>query len=254
MVFNTINLSNKSGDFSPTSREEAEALIGPDADGTRTIEYLGRTKKLCAALSNRMNTDFMNSLDLHPFVYFYSEQARHQPSLFLAVIEWMREYEEKNLLLDFTKVRAAFEEFLINHRFLSTSIFRKSRGDLRSVHRLKEYLSFVADEFRRGKKEADILAAVISQFDLQPVAEEEKGKAGKRLSPRKKSERFVTDDLKHTKRCYLCKARVPDHCISFDHRKDQKEGGLGTVENAEFSHHYCNGAKDVLLSKVARKK
>lgn len=253
LVFNSINLSNKSGDAFPNSREEAEAQIGIDQDGTRTIEYLNRTKGLASLLSNRMNTDFMKSLDLHPFVYFYSEQGRHQPSLFLATVELMRDYEEKNLLLEFTKVRSVFEDFLVNHRFLIPQIFRRARGDIKAVHRLKEYLAFVLNEFRRGKKEAEILTAVSHAFGLQPVTDEE-DRGGKRLTPRKKSQRFVIDDLKTTKRCYLCKARVPDHCISFDHVEDKKNGGLGTVANTDLTHHYCNGSKDLIAQKSGHKK
>jgi hypothetical protein len=253
LLFNAINLSNRSGEVRPTSKEEAESLIGSDKDGTRTIEYLKNTQQLVSTLANRIDTDFMNSLDLHPFVYFYAENGRHQPTLFLAVIEWIREYEEKNKLLAFTKVRAVFEDFLINNRFLISQISRKARGELKAVHRIKEYLVFVVEEFKQGKKSQEIIDAVIRKFEIPAIVDEETDVPGRRMTPPRKSARFITDDIKNAKRCYLCKARVPDHGISFDHIRDKREGGMGTAENAGPCHHFCNGSKDLILGRRARK-
>lgn len=252
-LFNTISLSNKGGEVIPKNKEEAEQLFGVDSDGTSTIEYLKRTKQVVSTIANRMATDFMNSLDLHPFVYFYAENGRHQPSNFLAVVEFLREWEEKNHLLDLTRVRSQFEEFLVVHRWLIPQISRKARGEIKAVHRIKEFFTFVANEFLHGERKADILDAVILQFEVPALVDEATDKAGKRLTPARKSARFIIEDLRTAKRCLYCKARVPDHGISFDHIKDKKHGGLGSVENAGMAHHYCNGAKDLLLGKGAHK-
>lgn len=246
LLFNVINLSNKSGDVLPKSREEAEKLIGVDTDGARTITYLQQTKRIASTLSNRMDTDFMRSLDLHPFVYFYAENGRHQPSMFLAVLEWIRDYDEKNLLLEFTRVRAKFEDFLIKHRYLIPQISRKARGEIKAVHKIKEYLDAVVDGFRKGTTESEIVDSVIRKFEIPPVVNDVITKPGKDLTPPRKSARYIAEDLLNAKRCSLCKARVPDHGISFDHIKDKKHGGLGLLENADMVHHFCNGSKDVL--------
>ena len=44
-----------------------------------------------------------------------------------------------------------------------------------------------------------------------------------------------------------------DHTVSFDHKQDKKLDGIGEAANAQFTHHYCNSAKDKLLPLFAKK-
>jgi hypothetical protein len=34
---------------------------------------------------------------------------------------------------------------------------------------------------------------------------------------------------------------VGSKSISFDHKDRKQDGGLGTPDNAQLTHHYCNG-------------
>src|SRR6185437_3400701 len=94
-------------------------------------------------MSNRVDTDYMRSLDLHPFVYFYSDRGRHQPSAFLATVELIAEWEDKQRLFDFTLNRAAFENFLVQHKDFLQQIVRSTRGGLKAVHAIKKFFEFV---------------------------------------------------------------------------------------------------------------
>jgi hypothetical protein len=104
----------------------------PEADdrGVRTVEYLDRCRRVMELLlSNRPS-----SLGLHPAVFFYSWTGKQQPILFLTIAELMVDFERRKKLPEFTRLRGAFEEFLISSRPLLNQVIRKfgTKGSGRS--------------------------------------------------------------------------------------------------------------------------
>lgn len=41
-------------------------------------------------------------------------------------------------------------------------------------------------------------------------------------------------------RCCICSAAIHFNSISIDHIVRKQDGGLGTVDNAQLSHPFCN--------------
>ncbi len=85
LIFQFVNIANDVRDKVPKTREEAESIVPKDVNGDGTIFYLQRARKLASLLSNLPKTSYAHSMDLHPFVYFYSADAKHQPTIFLSV-------------------------------------------------------------------------------------------------------------------------------------------------------------------------
>ncbi|MFZ2197889.1 MAG: HNH endonuclease signature motif containing protein, partial [Thermodesulfovibrionales bacterium] len=55
-----------------------------------------------------------------------------------------------------------------------------------------------------------------------------------------KSAAFLRDALKEPLRCGICGGLIHFNSISFDHIRRKEDGGLGTVDNAQLSHPFCN--------------
>jgi Protein of unknown function DUF262/HNH endonuclease len=55
-----------------------------------------------------------------------------------------------------------------------------------------------------------------------------------------KSAAFIRDALPGSPRCKICGGYLPGHVSSIDHIKRKADGGLGTLDNAQLTHPYCN--------------
>ena len=155
----------------------------------------------------------------------------------------------------FTGLRERFENFLVSQRQLIPQIVREARGEIKAVHATKAFFMFCLDEFdKNGATEATLLAALQSSeeyYYLKPTAYPDTA-YGKEFSVEAKSKTFIDYQLEHAIVCNVCKARVSNSQISFDHQIDKKLGGDGNPENARMLHHYCNSAKDQIVPYLAK--
>jgi Protein of unknown function DUF262 len=242
LLLNAINLANK-------VEEGTQSQVPPDTDGTKTIEFLKRTRGVIIRMSNRIDTDYMKSLDLHPLVYFYSDTGRHIPSSFLAIVEFIRDYAEPDRFKDFTKVRKPFEEFLVEHKDFFRQIVIKTRGGKKAVRKMKEFFLFLVEQCETVKSSKETVEAlqVSPDFSFLKLPSPREDEVGADLSPAVKSKVIIREKLAQSSRCWICNARVPDQGISIDHKQDKEFGGLAEPDNLGPSHHYCNASKRVLL-------
>lgn len=97
-IFQFVNIANNVPSKRPASRAEAHRIVPADVDGTDTIQFLKSAQRAASLLSNLRTTDYSRSADLHPFVYFYSKQGHHQPTMFLAVTYWLCELDKARKL------------------------------------------------------------------------------------------------------------------------------------------------------------
>jgi hypothetical protein len=252
LLLNTVNFANKVKSDIPKNKDEAEKLVPADTDGSRTIEFLKQTKRVITRMSNRTDTDVMRSLDLHPLVYFYSDSGRHMSSAFLATIEFVLGYMEPDRFKEFAKIRKPFEDFLVEHKDFFRQIVIKTRGDMKAVDKLKAFFKFLAEKCETLTAPDEIVKQLqsSSQFSFLklPTPRETSADGPKGdFSPAVKSKSVIQEKLVNAVRCSICRARVPDQGISFDHKDDKKHGGLANEENLAKTHHYCNSAKDILV-------
>jgi hypothetical protein len=251
LLLNTVNLANGVRAEVPKNKEEAEKLVPPDVDGSRTIEFLKQTKQVITRIANRADTDFMRSLDLHPLVYFYSDSGRHMSSAFLATIEFVLEQTEPDRFKEFTKIRKTFEDFLVEHKDFFRQIVIKTRGGMKAINKIKGFFTFLSNECE-GNGTPDQIVKMLqgsSEFGFLKLPSPPQTEGGPKgdFSTSVKSKSVIQEKLASAVRCSVCGARVPDQMVSFDHEKDAKYGGLATGENIAKTHHYCNSAKDILI-------
>jgi hypothetical protein len=249
LIFQFVNFANGVPTKPPTSRADAETTVGIDVDGARTVEFLKRAKTAATLMTNLRKTDFARSADLHPFVYFYSRQGNHQPTLFLAVTYWLNDLDKRKKLPELAAngVRARLEDFLLEKSFFVPFITRKARGETKAVRELKRYLDFLFEKLSSNTSAEELLKLVGEEFSVATTAEPEDREAtapGSRISVQVKTALFIARELETAQRCDICNARVPARGVSSDHRKDRKHGGDGTKANVGPTHHACNSGKD----------
>lgn len=248
LLLQTINLANNVKDDIPVNVEEAEKLVPPDIKGNRTVDFLKNTQQVVTTISNREETDFMRSLDLHPLVYFYSERGKHLPSAFLATVEMIRGWSNADRFITFTKNRQTFEEILVKYKDFLQQISRNNRGGIKAVHKIRDFFEFLIEQLENGGTEEGVISSLSNSdfpyLKLPSIGNEE---FGPEFKPQTKSQINIKDHLEKAVKCEICEARVPNFGISFDHKTDKALGGKGNPENAARSHHYCNSRKNVLI-------
>lgn len=250
LIFQLVNFANEVPTKPPASRTDAEKIIPADVDGTSTIQFLKKAQRAASLLTNLRKTNYSRSADLHPFVYFYSRQGNHQPTMFLAAAYWLCELDKTKRLPELATngLRGRLEDFLLENSFLVPSITRRARGEERAVRQLKNYLDFLFENLSKNTPKEELLGLVGERFRVSTVAEpeedDEPSAPGSRFPIHVKNALFIERELKIANRCGLCKARIPTRGLSSDHGHDRKYGGSGGKRNVAPTHHACNSAKD----------
>lgn len=229
LVFEFVNLVNG---------VKGETKLSDDATGQETRFFLDRCRKVV----NRMSGTHPSSLGLHPAVYFYSHTGRYQPTAFFATVALLLELEANNGFREFTRVRRAFEEFLLNHRILVNQVTVKYGSGPKGFSRLKELFVFVLDGLGAGNTPEQIVEAmkIHAEFSFLQPAETMVWEHGKDFGTDAKSAVFLRDALRDPLRCGICGGLVHRNAISIDHIVRRQDGGLGEPENGQLTHPYCN--------------
>jgi hypothetical protein len=250
-VFDLVNEANNVR-LPDGKAKNADNVLPPDNDGTATVEFLKGVRHRV----ERITSDMARSLGLHPIVYFYTRSGTFQPTVFLAVSGFVEELAGKNQLVEFTRHRAAFENFLIRHKEATSLVIKQLGSGPRHIPRLREYYRRILDGLKAGKDAAAIQAdfAADDNFafvtmarptDLVPSAE------GASFRSNAKTAAFFAAALPSGARCAICGALVHKNSIQFDHNTPRREGGTADMTNARVAHPYCNSIRDHLPSPQA---
>ncbi|MHB8085458.1 MAG: HNH endonuclease family protein [Dehalococcoidia bacterium] len=229
LVFDLVNLCNN----------VATKKIVDDPNGAETIIYL----KNCHRILNRITGVHPSSLGLHPIVYFYSGTGRYQPTSFFAMVSLMKELDENNQLRDFTSARRKFEDFLLLYKILPLQVVYKYGSGMKGYLPTQALFAYVLKNFINGKDENQIVANLVKdkRFSyLQPQDVSGAESQPSNFSSETKSAVFLRDALKDPLRCAICGGLIHFNSISIDHIQRRQDGGLGTVDNAQLTHPYCN--------------
>jgi hypothetical protein len=229
LVFEYVNLVNG---------VKADASPAEDATGELTHAML----KVCKKIVDRISGTHPSSLGLHPVVYFYSSTGRYQPTAFLAVVAMISEFEKTNRFKEFTAVRRKFEDFLLDHKLLVNQVTVKYGSGPKGYARLKQLFLFLVDQLSAGNSEEEVIKAMSDSIEfsfLQPSEKEPVG-SGKDFSADAKSAVFLRDALKEPLRCGICGGLIHKNAISIDHVTRRADGGMGSADNGQLTHPYCN--------------
>jgi hypothetical protein len=209
-----------------------------DPDGAITSNFLRNVRKA----SSRIAGVRPESLGLHPAVYFYSATGAYQPSAFLATISFIQDLEEEDRLILFTSHRHDFEELLLRWKYFINFIVARYGSGNRSLAALIGFYQFLFDGVAASRKDDDILPSLLEDDRLKFLeAKIETGKGTNReFTTERKSAIYLREALDKAVRCKICNARIHSRSISIDHVQRKQDGGVGSEENGQLSHPYCN--------------
>jgi len=244
-VFDLVNHANniRIGDG---GAKKSDYTLPSDYDGSKTVDYIKNVRRRV----ERITGDVPRSLGLHPVVYFYTRSGTFQPTAFVAVSGFVEDLAARDKLIEFTKHRKEFEEFLIRHKEATTLVIKQLGSGPRHIPRLREYYGRLLNGLVAGKSleaiQADFAEDINFSFVTSARPTDLPESSDRSFKRGTKTAAFFAAALPHGARCYLCGALVHKNSIQFDHAIPRREGGTTDMANARVTHPYCNSIRDHL--------
>jgi len=211
-----------------------------DLNGDLTLNALRRTLRLV----RRVTGNDKGSLGLHPAVYFYGPTGRHSSPMFmgtLSLIAGKMANNDDGFFGKFTRVRASLEVLLVSQKDLIATILQR----VASTRRIEQYSSMLDSSIAAllaGRKVGGDDLVRFAGLDGNVITGRSAA-TGKSFSDDAKSEVFIQTALASSLKCPVCSGYLdPEKSLSYDHVVRVREGGLGTPENLQMTHPYCNQA------------
>ena len=230
-VFDIVSLVNGIGSKDP---------LPTDANGEKSLAFLQAVQKRLELIT----TTSPGSLGLHPLVYFYTRGGAFQPVAFLAVLQIVRKLADKGSLDDFTRVRRAFEDFLVARKEAFTLIVKSQGAGHRSRPALEEFMWLALNGLWSGKSEDEIIAGMTAdnrfRFFATPAPIRESRSERRNFSASTKSAAFVNELVQSGARCGICGGLMHRNSMTTDHVDRIIDGGGAHYKNAKIAHPYCN--------------
>lgn len=211
-----------------------------DLNGEATIQVLKRSYRAVSWMTGNEP----NSLGLHPAVYFYTDQGRHNSDMFLAFLSLIArkvEANQKTFFKKFTENRKKIEDFLINLKPI-LALLVNAVTSTRRVQRLSQFLEACVER-------ADAGEALDNSWAIEFIAPNSRAKIfaatsavdGADISKETKSAVYLRESLSSAVRCRVCEGLIePSLSVSYDHEQRVREGGTGDPKNINLTHHFCN--------------
>ena len=217
-------------------------------DEKPTVSTIKETERLV----DRITTTHSASLGLHPGVYFYATNIRHQPTTVLAVAQFIKDLEKLDGFLEFTKYRAAFESFLVNHKMFINQLTIRHGSMVKGYLPIRDYYQFVFDRIRAGDDETKVEFELAASPKYQLLVKERPtpSKKAKGFSQDAKNAKLLTDVLANAFVCKLCGARIDKKSMHLDHAKDKSLGGAADIDNSQWLHPYCDSTAKYKMKPV----
>jgi hypothetical protein len=242
-VFDLVNEANNIR-LTDSRGKKVDNPLPSDNDGSATVDYLKQVRRRV----ERITGDVSRSLGLHPVVYFYTRSGTFQPTVFIAVSGFVEDLAKRNKLIEFTKYRRSFEEFLIRHKEATSLVIKQLGSGPRHIPRLREYYRRILDGLVAGKS-LEAIGSDFSQDDNfafvtlpRPTDLPESAEGDFRRGT--KTAAFFATALPQGARCAVCGALVHKNSIQFDHAEPRRDGGSTDMANARVTHPYCNSVRD----------
>lgn len=206
-----------------------------DKDGNDTINVLTNTRKILQTI----NSKDAGSLGMHPIIYFYSKKGNFKPANFYATILFVKQLKREKKFDVFTSVRKEFEEFIYKNDYIIDQIIRNLRSTKNSTEPLAKLFMMIMLQLKDKKSETDILQKIQQTYkNINLINSEEISSAD--FNSNRKSETYISTALKSVVRCGICGGVVHVNATSVDHITRKRDGGLGSADNGQITHPYCN--------------
>lgn len=231
LILDFINIVNQiPSDF--------KSKLPDDTNGDDTLRYLQKVRKVAW----RINSIHPSSLGLHPIIYFYSADGRHKTASFYAFTAWVLEAETANSFKNFIKVRQLFEKLLLKYDYIIQDINRKYRQSINSYVHIKDFYVEAIKYLLQGKSIDDSVLEIIktTAFNYLKIDITKADITSENFTTERKSAIFIKEALTNGLKCKICNGLIHQNSLTFDHITKKENGGLGSVDNGQISHPYCN--------------
>lgn len=243
-VFDLVNLANGRVIPDSTQKKALKEKLPDDANGQQTTEFLRNVSERLRWITG----EHAPSLGLHPAIYTYSRSGAFQPTLFLAMSEFVEELKRTNQLKKFQSVRQRFEAFLFANKGLVSEISHKFGSGSRSINKIVAYYVRVMREIAT-KDESVVLGDLAEDNEflfLVPLIrrkDDQTSGQGKGFTRETKTATFLTSAVDGGVRCVLCGALVHKKSMNFDHGVRIRQSGTNALSNSGVTHFWCNSDK-----------
>lgn len=218
---------------------DSKVVLEDDFIGDITFNFLLNCKKI----ARRINSNHPSSLGLHPAVYFYSRDGRYKTASFYAISALMLELETKKMFDDFTQIREKFEELLLKYEYFIQQIVRKHRSAINSYEPLKNFYMMCILKLLEGKTIDEVVNEIVNDEKFNYLIKDsdtDRKTTLKDFTNETKSAIFIKEALSNGLKCKICHGYIHLNSISIDHIVRKRDGGFGTLDNAQLTHPYCN--------------
>lgn len=229
-----ILTANKNNLGKPSGIDEYD----DDESGEMTVEVLTKAVKL----AKRISGNDQGSLGLHPAIYFYGPSGRHVIPLFMgtsALIGQKLANNDQTFFNKFTSVRGRLEALLIADKQLIATILQKTISPKRVAqyaNLLDKVISQLAEEKNVTDNDLVEYAGLVGKIFVGSGKTDSTS-----FSDDTKSATFICTALKSAIKCPICNGYLDaQKSISYDHIMAKRDGGLGTLDNCQLMHPYCN--------------
>jgi hypothetical protein len=239
----------------PTKRQRNRPIVprlADDPDGTATLKFLEKIVDVAELVAGGPDVD--GSLGLDPGVYAYGATGKIIPAAYLASLKFMQELKQSKKLVLFSVVRAKFEQFLVEHKQFFNALTHSKGARTRSLDSIVTMLRLLFDSVvEGGLSDEQIVEKLQSEPKLKdlktpppPDEEEAEPPVRKKFSKSVVAAKVIMETLKTRAPCTICEARLPPSYRSKDHSTKEEHGGMGNIENLDFTHPYCNHSRDAI--------
>ena len=209
-----------------------------DTDGSETLNCLKQTVKL----AKRITGNDCGSLGLHPAVYFYGPSGQHSSAMFMGFVTLIARKLSNNddhFFVKFTKVRSRLEDMLIRNKDLISIILQRIISKKR-IEKYTEILDLTINQLYRDEPFSE--QSLIAHAGLVgKVFVGSDSNAAEKFSDNTKSAAFIRNALKSALKCPICQGYLdPIRSVSYDHVTRVQDGGVGSLDNCDLTHPYCN--------------
>lgn len=248
LIFDFVNISNGIAVIDASKKKKDLKVVEQESPSEyETVSFLKNT----GSLARKITGTHPSSLGLHPAVYFYSSNGRHQPTTVLAMASLIMDFSSDDIV-KFASVREKFENFLCDHKMFVNQLTVKHGSMAKGYRQIKEYYRFIIDRFIENKTASEI-EIILKDHDKYQALVKEKPiltKSSKPFSQNLKQFAFISEALNKSFVCNVCGARIDNKSMQLDHEIDKKNGGLGSADNAQWLHPYCNSTYKQYLARL----
>jgi len=217
---------------------EVDDQLGDDSTGDKTIELL----RSCRRVAQRINSNHPSSLGLHPIVYFYTSTGKPKIGSFYGVVTLILHLEKTKFFSKFTDVRKDFESVIWQDDMVPQIVSKSSA--VKAREKVKDFYIKIIDKLSQGTDKKNVIREIVAEKCFGSLKSKAKANTSdiqtKEFSRETKAAAFIRDALPGSSRCKICGGYLPSRFSSIDHKKRKADGGLGTLDNAQLTHPYCN--------------